>query len=100
MSNEGVTLLWRAVLVLFLIVAGAMVRTFIGPSRPRGYGMLAGMAFGILVGHVMLKWDESAALAVLGMVGGWSIAWLFARRIPRQLIRQHMPPVRGRPNAL
>jgi len=90
MSHEGVTLLLRGFLVLFLIVAGALVRTFIGPSRRRGYvmfaGMFAGMSFGAVVSHAMpseLKFDESAVLAVLGMMVGWSIGWLFARRIPR-----------------
>jgi len=89
-SHEGVTLLLRGLLVLFLIVAGAIVRTFIGPSRRRGYimlgGMLAGMSVGAVIGYLLpssLKLNESALLAVLGVMVGWSTAWLFARRIPR-----------------
>lgn len=90
MNHEGVTLLLRGLLVLLLMVVGPIVRTFIGPSRTRGYvmlvGMLAGVSFGVLVGDLLpssLKLDESAVLAMLGMVAGWSIAWLFAKRIPR-----------------
>jgi hypothetical protein len=46
--------------------------------------MLAGTALAVLVGYLMpssLKLDESAVFAVLGMMVGWSTAWLFARSI-------------------
>jgi hypothetical protein len=88
MSHEGLTFLVRGVVVLLLIIIGAIVRTFIGPSRRRGYamsaGMLGGMLFGLLVSDLMpSSLHESAAFAVAGMIGGWSAAWVFARRIPR-----------------
>jgi hypothetical protein len=36
MSSEGVTLISRAVLVAVLIIATAVVRTLVGPSKKRG----------------------------------------------------------------
>jgi hypothetical protein len=91
MSSEGVTFLLRGLLVLFLVVSGAIVRTFIGPSKRRGHimlaGMLGGMGFGALVSYSIpssLRMDESAILAVVGMMLGWCLAWFFARRLPRE----------------
>lgn len=90
MSHQGVTLVIRLALTGLLIVAGAIVRTFIGPSRRRGQimlvGMLGGMSFGVLLNVLLssvLKTDASAVLAIVGMVLGWTVAWPFARRIPR-----------------
>ena len=91
MSTEGSTLLMRATLVLFLIIVGAIVRTFIGPSGRRGSimltGMLGGMSFGVLASYLIpseLKMAESAVLAVIGMTLGWGVAWFLARRVPRE----------------
>jgi hypothetical protein len=90
MSHEGVTLVIRLALTGLLIVTGAIVRTFIGPSRRRGQimlvGMLGGMSFGVMANALLswwLKTDASAVLAIFGMVLGWTAAWPFARRIPR-----------------
>jgi hypothetical protein len=83
-------LILRAAVVLLLIAVGAIVRTFIGPSRGRGYamfaGMFGGMALGVLFSYALpasLKLRESAMLAILGMLIGWALAWPFARQIPR-----------------
>jgi hypothetical protein len=91
MSHEGVALVTRLVVVGLLILAGAIVRTFIGPSRRRGYimgaGMLGGMSCGVLLNTLLSSWvhtDASVILAVAGMIVGWSVGWLFAKRIPRQ----------------
>jgi hypothetical protein len=90
LTDEGLTLLLRAVLVLLMIAVGAIVRTFIGPSRRRGSvmfaGMFGGMALGVLVSYAMPPSSdlrESALLAILGILIGWGIAWPLARRIPR-----------------
>jgi len=90
MSHEGAMLATRIALVGLMIVTAAVVRTFIGPSRKRGYvmlaGMLGGMSFGVMMNAVLSGWlktDESAPCAVFGMILGWTVAWLFAKRIPR-----------------
>jgi hypothetical protein len=79
-------LILRAAVVLLLIAVGAIVRTFIGPSRGRGYAMFGGMALGVLFSYALpasLNLRESAILAILGMLIGWALAWPFARQIPR-----------------
>ena len=91
MSTEGITLVSRAALIGVLIIATAFVRVLIGSSKRRGLfmaiGMLGGMATGIAVASLMSPWiatDVSAICASLGILAGWGVAWLFARRIPRQ----------------
>jgi hypothetical protein len=90
MTDAGIELVLRTAVVLLMIAIGAIVRTFIGPSRRRGYamfaGMFGGMALGVLFSYAMpasLNLRESALLAILGVLIGWAIAWPFARRIPR-----------------
>ena len=92
MSSEGHTLIARTALVAMLIVAAAVVRTFVGPSKRRGLymgiGFLGGMATGIAAAALMSRWivaEVSAVFACLGIVAGWAVAWRFARRIPRNL---------------
>ena len=91
MSNEGVTLIWRAALVLALIIVTAFVRVLFGPSRRRGLylgmGTLGGISAGVAVASLMSRWiktDVSVICACLGIFAGWGVAWLFARRIPRE----------------
>ena len=91
MSAEGVALVSRVALVAVLIVTTAFVRVLIGPSKRRGQvmaiGMLGGMAAGIAAASLMSRWiatDVSAICGCLGIIAGWSVAWLFARRIPRE----------------
>jgi prepilin signal peptidase PulO-like enzyme (type II secretory pathway) len=91
MTDEGMKLLLRAAAVLLMIAIGAIVRTFIGPSRGRGIvmfvGMFGGMMLGVLFSYatpISLNLRESALLAILGLLVGWAIAWPFARRIPRE----------------
>jgi hypothetical protein len=51
-----------------------------------GAGMLGGLAFGILSGYALpasFNVRESALLAVAGLLLGWTVAWFFARTIPR-----------------
>ena len=91
MSHEGVTLISRVALVAVLLIVTALVRVLVGPSRRRGaymgIGTLGGMSTGVAVASLMSRWittDASAICAVLGILAGWSVAWLFARRIPRE----------------
>jgi hypothetical protein len=91
MSHEGVTLISRAALVAVLITITAFVRVLVGPSRTRGFymaiGALGGMSTGIAVASLIFQWittDVSAICALLGIFGGWGVAWLFARRVPRE----------------
>ena len=91
MSNEGVTLVVRAALIMYLIVVGAIFRALVGPGRRRGrimlLGTLGGLSFGVLVASLfspMLKADASGLCACLGMTAGWGGSWSFARRIPRE----------------
>ncbi len=91
MSSEGVTLVSRAALVIFLIVVTSFFRVLVGPGRRRGFFMLAGtlggMSFGAAVASFISRWvrmDVSVICACLGVSIGWGVAWLFARRVPRE----------------
>jgi len=91
MSSEGVTLVSRAVLVILLIVVASFFRALVGPGRRRGLFMLAGtlggMSFGVAVAALIsrrTRIDVSVIGACLGISVGWGVAWLLARRIPRE----------------
>jgi hypothetical protein len=91
MSHQGFTLISRVALVAVLIILTALVRVLVGPSRRRGLymgiGTLCGMSTGVAVASLMSRWittDVLAICAVLGILAGWGVAWLFARRIPRE----------------
>lgn len=91
MSSEGVTLVMRAALVVLLIIVAATFRTLVGPGTKRGRIMLAGtlggISFSVLLAYPISQWlkaDASVICAVLGTWFGWGVAWLFARRIPRE----------------
>jgi uncharacterized protein (UPF0548 family) len=91
MSHEGVALVARVALVGVLIVLTAVVRVLVGPSRRRGFymglGTLGGMTVGVFSAFVVSRWittDISALSACAGIVAGWTVAWRFARAIPRE----------------
>jgi hypothetical protein len=91
MSDEGIRLIARAALLAVLIIATASVRALVGPSRRRGLymgiGTLSGMSAGVAVASLMSLWittDVSVLGACFGILAGWSVAWRFARRIPRE----------------
>jgi len=91
MSAQGVTLITRVALVAVLIIAAAFVRVLVGPSRRRGVvmgiGALGGLSAGVAVAWLISPWVASNVAPIcasLGIVAGWGVAWLFARRIPRQ----------------
>ena len=91
MSHEGVTLIMRTALVLFLILSAAFFRALAGPSRKRGevltLGMLGGLSAGVFIAYMVspkLGFDVSAVSGSFGMVLGMAVSWLFARRIPRE----------------
>ena len=81
-----------ALLVAVAILATAVLRALVGPSRRRslymGVGTIGGMALGVGVSSLLFSWvrlDVSPAIfAFVGMIGGWGLAWPFARRIPRE----------------
>jgi MFS family permease len=91
MSSEGVALVSRVALVAVLIVVTAVMRTVVGPSKRRGFymglGTLGGIAMGLAGASLMSHWtgrDVSVILACLGVFAGWAVAWIYARRIPRE----------------
>jgi hypothetical protein len=92
MSNEGIRLVARAALILYLIVVGTVFRALVGSSKRRGQimliGTLGGLAVGVLVAsllsRVVTRCDVLDICAPVGMTVGWAAAWLFARRIPRE----------------
>jgi hypothetical protein len=91
MSHEGFVLVVRGAVVLSFILVGAIVRTFIGPSKKRGgvmgAGMLGGMALGVAFSYLVpssLKMQESVLFAIFGMVLGFAVAAFFAKQIPRE----------------
>ena len=67
------------------------IAELMGPSRRRrvymAIGTAGGMSAGIAVGSLMAGWkttDVSFIGACIGLFAGWGVAWLFARRIPRE----------------
>jgi len=90
MSDEGVRFIARIGLVIILILVTAVFRTIIGPGRRRGYyvlfGTLGGISLGVALASIASRWlevDVSVIGACLGMFFGWGVAWMFARRVPR-----------------
>jgi len=94
MSDESGTLttgLSRFAIRIALLFAGAFVAELIGPSRRRrvymAIGTAGGTSAGIALGSLMAGWkttDVSFIGACIGLFAGWGMAWLFARRIPRE----------------
>jgi uncharacterized YccA/Bax inhibitor family protein len=85
MSHEGVTLVMRAAMAIFLIIVGAFFRALAGEIML--VGGLGGMSLGVLFAYLMSPWfktDESVIYACLGTTLGWGVSWWFARRIPRE----------------
>jgi hypothetical protein len=83
-------LVMRAALVVFLIIMAAMFRTLVGPGKTRGRimltGTLGGISAGVLLAPPLSQWleaDVSVICACLGMLLGWTVSWLLARRITR-----------------
>jgi hypothetical protein len=90
MSDEGIRLVSRLALLVALILVTAAFRTAVGPGRQRGRVMLAGtlggLTLGVVASSLVSGWvtqDISTLSALAGLILGWTIAWLFARRLPR-----------------
>jgi len=90
MSDEGIRLVTRLLLLVAIILLTAAVRTLVGPGRQRGRVMAAGTLGGLVVGVLgsasLSTWfgtDVSTFSALAGIILGWTIAWPFARRFPR-----------------
>lgn len=105
-ANKGFVLIVRIALVLLLILVGAIVRTFIGPSKERGrvmaVGMLGGMAAGVAVSYLApssLKMQESVFFAISGMLLGFGVVWFlpeeFRARQTRYGVRVWIPVAVG-----
>jgi drug/metabolite transporter (DMT)-like permease len=91
MSDEGVRLVMRAALVIVLIITTAFVKVAVGPSKRRGRIMLAGtlggFSSGVLIAYPIQERfgvEVSVTSACLGMMLGWAVAWMWAKRIPRE----------------
>ena len=91
MSDEGVRLIMRAALLIALIITAAFFKALVGPGKKRGRIMLAGtlggFSSGVLLAYPIYQrfdMDASVLSASLGMVLGWAVAWIWARRIPRE----------------
>jgi drug/metabolite transporter (DMT)-like permease len=89
--SSDVTFVSRAALVVLMLVVASFFRALVGPGKRRGRIMLAGtlggISFGVLVASLVSQWlnnDVLGVCAFLGMVLGWGVCWLFARRIPRE----------------
>ena len=90
LSDEGVRLLSKIAVLVVAILIAAFFHTLIGRNRKRhlrmAIGTVTGLAAGIAVSDPlsrMLGIDVSSLIAMLGVFVGWSIAYQFARRIPR-----------------
>jgi hypothetical protein len=88
LSSEGVTLLSRAGLIVLLTVAASLFGALIGRGRRADLvmlgGTLGGISLGVAISSLISSWvraDVSVICAVSGIITGWTIAWLFARRI-------------------
>ena len=91
MTDEGIRLVSRFALLVVLILAGAAVRTMVGPSKRRGrimtIGNLGGLTAGVLLAWPVSRWlgtDVSAIGACIGMIAGWGVSWSYAKQIPRE----------------
>jgi len=91
MTSAGVALISRVAFVAVLILVTAIARAVVGPSKTRGsymvIGTVGGTAVGIAAASLISRWvktDLSVILACAGVFVGWSVAWRFARRVPRE----------------
>ena len=89
LSTEGVRLLSKGALILYLVTVATIFQRLIGPGRMRGYVMLAGtlggFAAGVAVAGPVSAWlaTESSVLCVCaGLTLGWALAWVYARQLP------------------
>jgi len=89
LSHEGVTLLMRVLLIVFLGTTAGVFRFLIARTRRGGQLMLAGTLGGITLGVFLSppvsRWmhgDASVVCACVGLVVGWSVSFLVARRVP------------------
>jgi len=87
MSDEGFTLIFRALLALSLLACAALFRTLLGHIRGGRTillaGTLAGITSGVVVSEALSPWIETdiSALAVcLGMVCYWWAGYLIAKK--------------------
>jgi hypothetical protein len=90
-SHEGVVLVLKVALILFMILVVAVFKARLGPGRRRSeimmLGTLGGISVGVFGAYVASHWlqtDVSAVGAALGITFGLSVGWLFARRVPHE----------------
>jgi hypothetical protein len=90
--SAGIDPLLRLAMFTLGVIAMAVVRAVIGPGRRRTLlilaGTLGGISFGVAVAYVISRWTRSDTLGIsasAGMALGWLVAWLFARRLPREV---------------
>ena len=91
MSNEGLTLIFKVLLALFMIASAAFFRTLLGrgptATKVLAAGTLAGVASGVVIAEAVSPWfetDVSALTVCGGIVGFWWAGYLIARRAARR----------------
>jgi hypothetical protein len=98
MSTEGVRLVLRGAVILYLIVVGGLFRALVGSSKRRGQimliGTLGGLSSGVFLASLLhtagtdnlsVRPDALDICAPVGMTAGWAVAWVFARRVPGEV---------------
>jgi hypothetical protein len=91
LSTEGIRLVSKATVIVYLITVAIVFQRLVGPGRRRGHVMLAGtfagFAAGVLAAYPLSQWLDIATSVVsvcVGLTLGWTAAWRFARQIPRE----------------
>jgi hypothetical protein len=89
MSSGSAFLASRVALVIFVALVPPFFSALIGRGRQRSRlrlaGTLGGVSFGVLVASPVSHWlktDASVLCAFLGIVLGWTVSWVIARRMP------------------
>jgi ammonia channel protein AmtB len=90
LSDEGARLLGRVALVSVILLLTAVARTIVGrhPSRQRRMllGTLGGLTAGIAAATPLSQafgTDVSTLSAIAGVFLGWTVAYVFVKRLPR-----------------
>jgi hypothetical protein len=81
----------QAAVMIYIGTVAYIFKRAVGRGRKRHEIMLAGtlggFALGVLVATPVSQWlkiETSVICVCLGLTIGWTVAWLFARRIPRE----------------
>jgi hypothetical protein len=88
-SNDAMTFVSRAALVVFVILVPPFFRALVGTGKRHGRmmltGTLGGIALGVLLNSSVSHWlnaDASVLCTCLGMIVGWTVSAAIARHVP------------------